>query len=356
MALLGTRVGKVNGVQRRVTLALAVAGLVVAAAIGGAATGHSSRGRAAASGPIPGVSGNPARFESLTGQKSLVVQAFLAWGQGVSFGSPFASLFPTLAPIPMIHLGTSGRDGREAITPAGIAAGRGDAYLIALNQAIAAWGKGIYIRPMAEMNNPGNLYAAYGANGAARNAAHSPASYRKAFARIYLILHGGTTGQVDAELRALGLSPVAKGELADNAFPRLRVVWSPLAGGTPNVPGNAPAMYYPGMAYVDVDGADIYDEALTDTAPWSDLEALYRLALSHHKPFSVPEWGLIGVDDPAFVKHMCTFLSSHRATEMQAYFEGNPGSRLDLATKPKSKAAYRQCLTPLAGPLPGWAA
>jgi hypothetical protein len=346
----------VTAVPHRVTLLLVVAVLVVAAGVGGASVGHSSRGRVAASGPIPGVSGNPVRFETLTGQKSLVIQAFLAWGQGVSFGSPFASLFPMFAPIPMIHLGTSGRNGKEAITPGAIAAGRGDAYLIALNQAIAAWGKGIYIRPMAEMNNPGNLYAGYNANGTARNAAHSPASYRKAFARIYLILHGGTAGQVDAKLRALGLPPLAKGELADNPFPRLRVDWSPLAGGTPRVPGNAPAMYYPGTAYVDVDGADIYDEALTDTAPWSDLESLYQLALSHRKPFSVPEWGLIGVDDPAFVKHMCTFLSTHRATEMQAYFEGNPGSRLDLATKPKSKAMYRQCLTPLAGPLPAWAA
>jgi hypothetical protein len=55
------------------------------------AAAHGSR--TAVRGPIPGVSGDPARFETLTGQKSLVVQAFLAWGQGQSFGSPFASLF-----------------------------------------------------------------------------------------------------------------------------------------------------------------------------------------------------------------------------------------------------------------------
>jgi hypothetical protein len=332
-------------------MAISVVAVVVTAA-----AAHSSSGRVTAAGPIPGVSGDPARFETLTGQKSLVDQAFLAWGQGQTFGSPFPSLFAAFGPTPMIHLGTAGRNGKEAITPGAIAAGRGDAYLLDLNQTIGTWGKGIYVRPMAEMNNPGNLYAGYMLSGRPRDAAHSPASYRKAFARIYVILHGGTVASVNAKLRALGLPPLAAaGTVASNPFPRLRIVWSPLAGGRPNVPGNAPAMYYPGTAYVDVDGADIYDEALTDDAPWAELEALYRLALSHHKPFSLPEWGLIGVDDPAFIKHVCKFLSTHRATEMQAYFEGHPGSVLDLASKPKSKAMYRQCLTPLAGPMPAWA-
>jgi hypothetical protein len=32
------------------------------------------------------------------------------------------------------------------ITPGAIAAGPGDGYLIALNTAIASWGKGIYTR------------------------------------------------------------------------------------------------------------------------------------------------------------------------------------------------------------------
>jgi PKD repeat protein len=342
---------------RRAALTVLTLALAAAVALG---VVSSSRGNArsavAASGPLPGVTGNPARFRSLTGQDSQVVQAFLSWGQGASFGSPFGALFRTLAPIPMIHLGTVGRDGREAITPGAIAAGRGDAYLIALSEAIAEWGKGIYVRPMAEMNNPGNVYSGYGADGKPRDAAHSPSSYRRAFARISLILHGGSAKAIDAKLRELGLPPLDGSDLTANPFPRLRVLWSPLAGGTPRVSGNAPAMYYPGAAYVDVDGGDIYDEALTDTAPWSDLEALYRLALSHRKPFSVPEWGLLSVDDPAFITHMCSFLQASHATEMQAYFNGNPGSRPDLASKPKSRAVYRQCLTPLAGPVPGWAA
>ena len=117
----------------------------------------------------------------------------------------------------MIHIGTDrGRARTEAMTPAGIAAGRGDAYLVALNQAIAAYGGQVYVRVMAEMNNPRNLYAPTRLNGTSKGPSHSPAAYRQAFRRAYLILHGG---EVDAQLRRLGQPPVGR-ELAVN--PRRR--------------------------------------------------------------------------------------------------------------------------------------
>ena len=53
---------------------------------------------------------------------------------------------------------------------------------------------------------------------------------------------------------------------------------------------------------------------------------------------------------------MCTFLKTHDATEVAAFYESRPGSRYDLEPKPKSRAVYRECITPLAGPLPPWAA
>ena len=309
-------------------------------------------GNAAGSGPLLGITGNLARFQGQTGQASTVDQAFLGWEQGRSYGSSFAVLFQTHAPIPMIHLGTKGRNGREAITPGGIASGQGDAYLVALNEAIAVWGKGIYIRPMAEMNSASTAYSGYLANGRPRDAAHSPASYRKAFARIYVILHGGTASAVNAKLQQLGLPPLKGGDLPVNPFPRLRIVWSPLASDNPRVPGNAAAQYYPGAAFVDVEGGDIYDEHLTDTAPWQGLEHLYSAARSRNKPFSVPEWGLFQLDDPAFVQHMCTFLKTHGATEIAAFYESRPASIFDLESKPRSRAAYRGCITRSAGSSP----
>jgi PKD repeat protein len=258
-----------------------------------------------------------------------------------------------LGPIPMLHLGTKGKGGAETITPGAIAAGEGDGYLVALNHAISVWGKGIYVRPMAEMNNGNALYSAYGSNGQPKDEAHSTANYRKAFARIYLILHGGTEAAIDAKLRQLGMPPLRGGDQLVNPFPQLRILWSPLAGGNPRVAGNAPERYYPGAAYVDVQGGDIYVEG--GTAPWDALEALYRFALSHHEPFSVPEWGLYGIDDAAFVRRMCDFLKTRRQTEVSVFYESKPGSQFDLGNKPASAAAYRACITPLAGELPTWA-
>jgi hypothetical protein len=283
--------------------------------------------------PILGITGNHARFKAQTAQESLVHQAFLGWGQGQLYGSPFSVLLKSLGPIPMLHLGTAAQGNkRQAVTPATIAAGKGDSYLSALNLSIAAWGQAIYIRPMAEMNNHGNPWCC------------TPASYRKAFARIYVIVHGGPT--VGAKLAALGL-PAYKGPtLATNAFPRVRVLWSPLAGGEDAAP------YWPGNAYVDVGGADIYKE--TGEPPWTKFEALFSFAKAHGKPFAVPEWGLFGVDDPTFVQHMCDFLKSH-VTEMEAFYESKPGSIFDLGDKPLSRGVYKRCITPLAGPLPAWA-
>jgi hypothetical protein len=303
-----------------------------------------------------GINGDLPRFHDLVGQSSTVHQAFLGWGQGQSYGSPFTSLFEQFGPIPMIHLGTAARppSTKEAISPAQIAAGVGDSYLIALNAAVSTWAKGIYVRPMAEMNNTGNLYAAFTKSGALKPG-HTPADYRKAFARIYLILHGGSAAAITAKLKTLGLPGIAQ-DLPVNPFPRLRVVWSPLAGGTPRIPANAPDAYYPGRGYVDVEGGDIFDEALTDTAPWRDLEAMYAAAVKRKKPFAVPEWGLFSLDDPAFVRHMCAFLKSRHATEEAGFYSSKAGSIFDLETKPKSRAVYRRCITPFGAPMPPWAA
>ena len=86
------------------------------------------------------------------------------------------------------------------------------------------------------------------------------------------------------------------------------------------------------------------------------LEALYKRAREHGKPFSIPEAGLTDRDDPDFVKRLCSFVETHPATELFAYYDSKPGSRWDLGSKPQSRVAYRNCMTPLAGALPDWAA
>ena len=207
------------------------------------------------------------------------------------------------------------------------------------------------------MNNFNNFFSGFKENGQPRGPDYTPAQYRKAFARIYVILHGGAPGTVDAKLQRLGLPPVQGDEPLANPFPLLRVVWSPLAVDLPTIAANAANVYFPGSPYVDVFGGDIYVATPGGgSTAWKGMQALYTSGRNHGKPFSVPEWGLTGVDDPGFVQDMCDFLKSHAATESALFYESKPGSRWDLGVKPNSRARYRSCITPLAGPFPAWAA
>ena len=44
---------------------------------------------------------------------------------------------------------------------------------------------------------------------------------------------------------------------------------------------------------------------------------------------------------------MANFVRTHRRVELVAYYDSVPGSTWDLASKPRSKAAYRKLITPL---------
>jgi hypothetical protein len=302
------------------------------------ATGASGGG-SAVNRPLLGVAGKADRFERQTGQDSTVRHLFLGWEQGRSWGSPFAKLLAGLRPVPMIHVGTDrGRARTEAITPAGIAAGRGDGYLLALNRAVHAFGSRVYVRFLAEMNNPKNHYAPVGPDGRSRGASHAPAAYRQAFRRAYLILHGG---DVDARLRALGQRPVGR-VLPANPAPVLTVIWNPIAGMDSGSRRPAQA-FYPGDRFVDMVGNDMYSSS-PGVASYAANEALYRAHPG--KPYALSEWGL-SVDDPTFVRRICAFVRSHRRTRLAAYY-AMPRSPWDLADKPRARAAYRSCVTPLA--------
>jgi hypothetical protein len=299
---------------------------------------------AASARPFLGVLGPKSRFQQLTGQRSTVGHVIIGWNQGYRWGKPLSTLIPQYGPMPMLGIGTSSwRSKGEVITPQSIALGRGDAYLYALNRAISLWARPIYLRPFGEMNGHWNVYCAYTTGGRAKGGSHSTAWFRKAFARVYLLAHGGTAVEVNVRLRQLGLPPV-RTDLAENPFPTLRVIWNPQAEGSPNVPGNRPQAYYPGDRYVDVVGNDIYDIGFRPQ--WAANERLYRAHPS--KPYAFPEWGLWGIDDPAFIRAMAKFVRTHHRVELLSWFNGRAsGGTFDIATKPRSRAAYRALITPL---------
>jgi hypothetical protein len=196
------------------------------------------------------------------------------------------------------------------------------------------------------MNAHWEATCAYNADGTRRGAAHSTLWNRKALARIALLVRGGTRAAVNAQLAKLGLPGIARD--LPVTTPKLRIVWNPQGFGAPNVPGNSAQAYYPGDAYVDVIGNDLYD-IRGHGATWAAAEALYKAHPT--KPYAFAEWGVWGFDDPAFVRSMATFVKRHRRVEFIAYYSGRPGSVFDLASKPASRAAYRSLITPL-GALP----
>src|SRR5205807_1141285 len=222
-----------------------------------------------------------------------------------------------------------------------------DQFLIQLNATINSWpGNRFYVRPFPEMNGYWNPSCAYNSNGSLRSASYSTAWSRKAFSRVAVILRGGTHAAMNVQLARLGLPPVA----ADLPVttPKLRVVWNPQGFGAPDVPGNSAQAYYPGDAYVDVVGDDLYD-IRGHGATWAAAEKLYNAHPS--KPFAFPEFGLWGFDDPQFIRDMAKWVRQHRRVEFISYFFDRPGSVWDLGTKPASRSVYRALITPL-GTLP----
>jgi hypothetical protein len=149
-----------------------------------------------------------------------------------------------------------------------------------------------------------------------------------------------------------------------------RFCWSPTLG-VGNLTAKGTESCYPGDAYVDEIGVDVYDwtqknsagaqiypgnAAGTTTAQqqqvldimltqWDSLRGWYSLALSHGKPLSFPEWGLVlwktgsrylgGGDNAVFVRAMADFICGCSLSGWHAMWEDPWGAGVcDPDTKP----------------------
>jgi hypothetical protein len=293
-----------------------------------------------------GVVGSPYRMHNQTNQVSDVRLRFTGWGGGWRWGGQWQAFFFD-HPTPVMSFGTHGHYGNEVITPRGIARGRGDNYLIAMNKAIAEYGKPVYIRPMAEMNNWRNFYCAFNQYGASRGRSHSKKSFKQGFRRLYTILHGGDVATLNARLAHLNLPKLrtSKTTLPELPVPTLKIVWNPMGFGSPDTRANRAQAYYPGNSYVDVVADDIYD-----MGGRYEYDAMVDLYKAHpDKPFALGEFGLWGLDDPGFIRAIGTFMDKHARTEFAVYYNSAPGSEFDLSDKSNSIKAYKQYVTPLGG-------
>ncbi|MGB7589083.1 MAG: hypothetical protein WBM00_10280 [Solirubrobacterales bacterium] len=263
-----------------------------------------------------GVNSQFTEFTEMVGKHPAVIETFRSWGTDL-----LASVkrWQNALARPVLHISTADASGEQIITPRGIALGKGDDYLIALNQLFWSRGMRAYIRPLGEPNRCLNLYAAYDCNGVPKASYQSPYWYKQAFRRIYIIVHGGGTLEaIDSRLASANLPPLAtqSGELP-TGLPKapVAVIWSPLPTGSPGIHKNLPEHFYPGAPYVDWVGTDFYS-----TYPeWKALTALY--SRFKHKPFTLTEWGLDGSDDVRFVKQLFAWLRLHPRCRMLIYYQ-----------------------------------
>src|SRR5215213_3678040 len=148
-------------------------------------------------------------FERRTGKHPAIWQHFVAWGGNYQYTIENSAGADARL---MYHLSTSkGQNLPERLSPGDIARGDGDRFLLGLARDIAANGTPAYVRLMGEMNNCNNAYAAYSCGGGRRDDDHSQATFKRAWKRTYLILHGGDVATINGRLQALGLPAVQAG-------------------------------------------------------------------------------------------------------------------------------------------------
>jgi hypothetical protein len=272
-----------------------------------------------------GVSGGSvAAFQRQVGKHPAVLGYFANWNESIA--TALAQARAARARL-LLHISTDvgyGSGAGESISPGGIASGGDDGYLVRLGEELARSGRPAYVALLPEMNQANNAYSAFDTSGAARGGSHSTADYRQAWRRSVLIVRGGAVATIDARLRLLGLPPVRTARAA-LASPRVAFMWAPQTAGTPDIPANAAAAYYPGGAYVDIVGTDFYS-AFPNFAGLAHLYATYP-----SKPFGFNEWAMWRSGDPGFVRELFAFVRAHRRIALMLYNQGlTPGGPFRL--------------------------
>ncbi|MEC5387837.1 glycosyl hydrolase [Uliginosibacterium sp. H3] len=129
-----------------------------------------------------------------------------------------------------------------------------------------------------------------------------------------------------------------------------------------------PALVYPGDAYVDIIGMDIYNVSWrykTDpVARWNELltapnglEWLRKFAALHGKPISFSEWGTGtnasgtgGGDDAFFINQMAAFIRANNVIYHTYWDETSSfNAKLSNGLQPAAGAAYRENFGPQSG-------
>jgi hypothetical protein len=286
-------------------------------------------------------------FTAVSGRHAAVWQLFLTWDQDRG-ENPYLYLRTRLQLARELNvrlalsLTTARQNGSERISPAAIARGAGDSYLLGLNRELGASGDVVYVRPYGEMNQGNNVYSAFASGGGRRGISHSTTAFKRAWRRTVLILRGGDVAAIDAQLAAMRMPPV-RTDRASLPATQTSFIWCPQVAGDPDVGGNSPRAYWPGDAWVDWVGTDFY----SGFPNWSGLRRFYRDYASTGKPFAFGEWGIWQSGDaPGFFRRFFGWVRRHPRVGMVLLNQGNdPGGSFRLQRYPRSAAVLRSGLT-----------
>ena len=140
-----------------------------------------------------------------------------------------------------------------------------------------------------------------------------------------------------------------------------KFIWNPNVGDSTNA-SYTPAQAYPGSAYVDFIGGDLYDQTWVSPATpqnaWAGqlggewgLDFLASFSSAQGRPVVFPEWGVVirpdghGLgDDPYFIDQFGAWIAAHNVAWTSYFnFDASDGAHDLLGARfPQSLAAFRQ--------------
>lgn len=257
-----------------------------------------------------------------------VLQEFFHWDVSLT-GSKATNRWRKTNTLGVVSMSTKlPANGRPDISPEAIAKGRGDHYLLRLNEITGNLSRPTYMRLMPEMNGYWNPYAAFNADGSRRGKRYTTGDFKRAWRRTVLIVQGGSRERVNRKLRRNHLPRILRARsnrdpVYDNRDvprmlerPKIAFMWVPQTFGSPNVPGNQPQDYWPGARFVDWVGADIFSKFQT---AFDDLQAFYRRY--DDKPFVIGEYSPWDADPGgAFTRRLLDWSEKHRRVRMLIYY------------------------------------
>lgn len=273
-------------------------------------------------------------FTRRSGQAPQVWEQFVAFDGGFRWAVDLARGAGTRL---MLGISTApgGQNSPGVISPAGIAAGRGDRWLSALRDELAGFGDPVYVRLMGEMNNCDNAYAPLSCSGASRGESHSARAFVAAWRRTAVILRGEHASGINAKLARLGQPPLQAAAPPRTPAP-IAMVWTPMTAGSPMVAALDPAHFWPGDRWVDWVGTSFYSKF-----PRFDWLSRFYERFGG-KPFAIAEWAMWDNGDPGFVRELMAWVASHPRTRMHVYNQGkDPNGPFRLRRWPAAAQALR---------------